>query len=76
LATEASRNGRHWEGNNRRKKVAIKGHCKNNKGPQDELTPTSQKDICLLSEHSPAWAGNVVQFVAGIFFVIIIFIIC
>lgn len=67
LAAEASWNDRHWEGNNRRKKIAIKGHCKNNKGLQDALTPTSQKDICPLSPHSAAWAGNVVQFVAGIF---------
>lgn len=71
LAAGASRNGRHREGNNGRKKIANKGHCKNNKGPQDELTPTSQKDICPLSEHLPAWAGNVVQFVAGIFLLLL-----
>lgn len=71
LAAEASRNSRHWEGNNRRKKIAIKGHRKNNKGPQDELTPTAKKDICPLSERSPAWAGNVVQFVAGIFLLLL-----
>lgn len=71
LAAEASRNGRHWEGNNKRKTIAIKGRCRNNKGLRDELTPASQKDICSLSQHSPAWAGNVAQVVSGIFLLLL-----
>lgn len=60
LAAEASKNSRHWKGNNSRNKIVIKGHHKNNKGPQNELTPEPQEDICSLTEHMPAWAGNVV----------------